>query len=88
MFNKQFLFTISELKQGSAESQISNLTDRIRELTDHLKIHKKDYSSQRGLLKILGKRKRLLSYLAIKDIIMYKKLISKLGIRSLKGYLK
>nr|YP_010383668.1 ribosomal protein S15 [Crepidomanes minutum]UEQ13245.1 ribosomal protein S15 [Crepidomanes minutum] len=56
---------------GSTESQISYLTDLVSRLTSHLKMHPKDYSSQRGLWKLLGKRKRLLRYLSKKDIASY-----------------
>lgn len=66
---------------GSPEVQISLLTTRIKELTEHLKIHKKDNHSRRGLLQMVGKRKRLLSYLKSKDFNGYQKLVSKLGIR-------
>ncbi|MBQ8533883.1 MAG: 30S ribosomal protein S15 [Clostridia bacterium] len=66
---------------GSAEVQIAVLTKRINELTEHLKIHKKDHHSRRGLLKMVGHRKNLLQYLAKKDINKYRSLIEKLGIR-------
>nr|QCD15741.1 ribosomal protein S15 [Osmunda japonica] len=69
---------------GSVEFQISRLTTRVSKLTSHLKLHSKDYSSQRGLWKILGKRKRLLGYLAENDPIWYEDLIGNLGIRGLK----
>nr|YP_009706245.1 ribosomal protein S15 [Lonicera calcarata]QFQ37613.1 ribosomal protein S15 [Lonicera calcarata] len=67
--------------RGSAEFQVVNFTNKIRKLTLHLKLHKKDYSSQRGLLKILGKRQRLLAYLSNKNRIRYKELIGQLNIR-------
>ena len=66
---------------GSPEVQIAILTARITELTEHLKVHKKDNHSRRGLLKMVGKRRRLLDYLAKKDIERYRAVIAKLGIR-------
>ncbi len=66
---------------GSAEVQIALLTERINELTEHLKVHKKDEHSRRGLLIMVGKRKRLLKYLERKDIERYRAIISKLNIR-------
>lgn len=66
---------------GSPEVQIAVLTTRINELTAHLKVHKKDNHSRRGLLKMVGHRRNLLSYLYNKDIIRYRALIAKLGIR-------
>ena len=66
---------------GSPEVQIAILTARIRELTEHLNVHKKDNHSRRGLLKMVGKRRRLLDYLAKKDIERYRAIIAKLGIR-------
>lgn len=71
----------TENDTGSAEVQIALLTERINELTDHLKIHKKDEHSRRGLLIMVGKRKRLLRYLEAKDIVRYRDIISKLNIR-------
>ncbi len=66
---------------GSPEVQVAILTARIKELTEHLKVHPKDNHSRRGLLKMVGKRRRLLDYLAKKDIERYRALIAKLGIR-------
>ena len=66
---------------GSPEVQIAILTERIRQLTEHLKVHKKDNHSRRGLLKMVGKRRNLLDYLAKKDIERYRAIIAKLGIR-------
>ena len=66
---------------GSAEVQIALLTERINELTEHLKVHKKDEHSRRGLLIMVGKRKRLLRYLENKDIERYRSLIARLGLR-------
>lgn len=66
---------------GSAEVQIALLTERINELTVHLKVHKKDVHSERGLLIMVGKRKRLLKYLEMKDVERYRDIIAKLNIR-------
>lgn len=66
---------------GSPEVQIAILTERISQLTEHLKIHKKDNHSRRGLLKMVGKRRNLLNYLAKKDIERYRAIIAKLGLR-------
>ncbi len=66
---------------GSAEVQIALLTERINELTEHLKVHKKDEHSRRGLLIMVSKRKRLLKYLERKDIQRYRDIIAKLNIR-------
>ena len=66
---------------GSPEVQIAILTERIGQLTEHLKTHKKDNHSRRGLLKMVGKRRSLLDYLAKKDIERYRACIAKLGIR-------
>lgn len=60
-------FKLHDADTGSPEVQIAILTTRIRELTEHLKVHKKDYHSQRGLMKMVGKRRRLLKYLRLKD---------------------
>ncbi len=66
---------------GSPEVQIAILTERINHLNEHLKINKKDHHSRRGLLKMVGKRRGLLDYLAKKDIERYRELISKLNLR-------
>ena len=66
---------------GSPEVQVAVLTERINNLTDHFKKHVKDHHSRRGLLMLVGKRKRLLSYLQAKDIERYRSLIKKLGLR-------
>ncbi|MBQ7131948.1 MAG: 30S ribosomal protein S15 [Oscillospiraceae bacterium] len=66
---------------GSPEVQIAILTRRINDLTEHLKVHKKDHHSRRGLLKMVGKRRNLLNYLMKKDINRYRQCIEKLGIR-------
>ncbi|WP_038030086.1 30S ribosomal protein S15 [Thermonema rossianum] len=66
---------------GSPEAQIALLTYRINHLTEHLKIHKKDFSTRLGLLRMVGQRKRLLEYLKKKDLERYRSLIAELGIR-------
>jgi small subunit ribosomal protein S15 len=66
---------------GAVESQIAILTARINDLTGHLNENKKDHSSRRGLLKMVGKRRRLLNYLRDNDIVKYRELIKELGIR-------
>ena len=66
---------------GSAEVQVALLTERIHYLTEHFKTHKKDHHSRRGLLKLVGQRRRLLDYLKSKDTSRYRKLIDGLGIR-------
>ena len=66
---------------GSPEVQIALLTTRITELTEHLKTHKKDHSSRRGLLKMVGKRNSLLKYLTREDRTRYQQIIGKLGLR-------
>ena len=66
---------------GSPEVQIALLTERINELTEHLKVHKKDNHSRRGLLKMVGKRRNLLNYLEKKDINRYREIVEKLGLR-------
>ena len=66
---------------GSPEVQVAILTERINELTEHLKSHKKDFSSRRGLLKMVGKRNSLLKYLTHTDRERYQKIITKLGLR-------
>ena len=71
----------SENDTGSPEVQIAILTRRINDLTEHLKIHKKDHHSRRGLLKMVGHRRNLLNYLAKKDINRYRAVVEKLGLR-------
>ena len=66
---------------GSPEVQVALLTERINELTEHLKVHKKDNHSRRGLLKMVGKRRNLLNYLAKKDVNRYRAIVEKLGLR-------
>src|SRR5947199_6175492 len=70
-----------EKDTGSPEVQIALLTQRITELTEHLKTHKKDHSSRRGLLKMVGKRNSLLKYLTREDRTRYQQIIGKLGLR-------
>jgi small subunit ribosomal protein S15 len=66
---------------GSAEVQVALLTHRINQLTGHLKVHKQDQHSRRGLMKLIGQRKRLLSYMNKEDVNRYQTVISKLGLR-------
>ena len=70
-----------ETDTGSPEVQVAILTARINQLTEHLKVHKQDNHSRRGLYKMIGKRRKLLDYLMEKDIERYRALIAKLGIR-------
>ena len=70
-----------EKDTGSPEVQIAILTERINELTEHLKVHKKDNHARRGLLKMVGKRRNLLNYLAKKDINRYREIVANLGLR-------
>nr|YP_008994531.1 ribosomal protein S15 [Hypseocharis bilobata]YP_008994541.1 ribosomal protein S15 [Hypseocharis bilobata]AGV02960.1 ribosomal protein S15 [Hypseocharis bilobata]AGV02970.1 ribosomal protein S15 [Hypseocharis bilobata] len=75
---------LQEEKRGSVEFQVFSFTKKIERISSHLEFHRKDYLSQRGLRKILGKRERLLSYLSKKNRVRYKELISQLGIRESK----
>ena len=70
-----------EKDTGSPEVQIAILTERINELTEHLKVHKKDNHSRRGLYQMIGSRRSLLDYLAKKDIQRYRDIVAKLGLR-------
>ena len=70
-----------EKDTGSPEVQKALLTERINELTEHLKVHKKDNHSRRGLLKMVGKRRNLLNYLSRKDLQRYRDIVEKLGLR-------
>nr|UYG49738.1 ribosomal protein S15 [Malania oleifera]UYG49748.1 ribosomal protein S15 [Malania oleifera] len=82
MVKNSFISVISkEENRGSVEFQVFGFTNKIRRLTSHLELHRKDYLSQRGLLKILGKRQRLIAYLSKKNRIRYKELIGQLNIR-------
>ena len=74
-------YALHEGDTGSPEVQIAVLTKRINDLTEHLKVHKKDHHSRRGLLMMVGKRKNLLAYLMKKDIERYRAIIEKLNIR-------
>jgi len=74
-------FKIHDNDTGSSEVQIALLSDRISYLTEHFKVHKKDHHSRRGLLKLVGQRRRLLQYLKQKDIAKYRTIIQELGIR-------
>jgi small subunit ribosomal protein S15 len=74
-------YKLHEKDTGSAAVQVALLTARIKELTDHLKMHKKDHSSRRGLIMMVNKRRKLLTYVQKKDEGRYKELISKLGLR-------
>ena len=74
-------YALHEGDTGSPEEQIAVLTTRINELTEHLKVHKKDHHSRRGLLMMVGHRRNLLAYLQKKDIERYRSIISRLGIR-------
>ena len=74
-------YAVHEGDTGSPEVQIAVLTTRINELNEHLKVHKKDHHSRRGLLKMVGHRRNLLAYLQKKDIERYRSITAKLGIR-------
>ena len=74
-------FSLSEEDTGSTEVQIALLTERINELTGHMAANRHDYHTQRGLLKLVGQRRRLLAYLSREDVGRYRSLIAKLGLR-------
>lgn len=74
-------YRVEESDTGSPEVQVALLTQRISDLTEHLKEHKHDHHSRRGLLLMVGQRRRLLNYLADKDIARYRSLIERLGLR-------
>lgn len=74
-------FKVHENDTGSPEVQIAILTDEINNLNEHLREHKKDHHSRRGLLKMVGKRRNLLNYLREKDVTRYRNVIQKLGLR-------
>ncbi len=74
-------FKTHEADTGSPEVQIALLTKRIDELTEHLKIHRKDHASRRGLLKMVGTRSALLKYISKRDVNRYREIISRLGLR-------
>jgi small subunit ribosomal protein S15 len=80
------LATISEYRThesdtGSPEVQVALLTERINHLTEHLKVHRGDHHTRRGLMKLIGRRRRLLDYLRANDVERYRSLIARLGIR-------
>ena len=75
-------FKRQEGDTGSPEVQVALLTERITYLTEHFKVHKKDFHSKTGLLKLVGQRRKLLNYLKNKDIQRYRELIERLGIRT------
>lgn len=72
---------LHETDTGSPEVQVAILTERINHLTEHLKVHRKDHHSRRGLLMLVGRRRRLLDYLKRNDVERYRALIAKLGLR-------
>ena len=74
-------FGKNEKDSGSASVQVAILSERIRNLTEHLKDHKKDFGSRRGLLSMVGQRRSLLDYIKDSDVAVYKSLIEKLGLR-------
>lgn len=74
-------FRTNEKDTGSAEVQVAILTKRINELNEHLKVHKKDHHSRRGLFKMVGKRRNLLKYVKQRDLKKYQELIKRLGLR-------
>ncbi|CDO02188.1 30S ribosomal protein S15 [Oceanobacillus picturae] len=74
-------YKVHESDTGSPEVQIAVLTEEITTLNEHLRVHKKDHHSRRGLLKMVGKRRNLLNYLRNKDVTRYRELIKKLGLR-------
>lgn len=81
---KQQIISDNKLHEGdtgSPEVQIAILTGRINELTEHLKVHKNDHHSRRGLLKMVGRRRNLLNYLMKNDITRYRAIVAKLGLR-------
>lgn len=74
-------FQVHEKDSGSTEVQVALITARINQLAEHLKTHEHDHHSRRGLLKLVGQRRRLLTYLSENDVKRYRQLISKLGLR-------
>jgi small subunit ribosomal protein S15 len=74
-------FQVHDKDSGSPEVQIALLTERIKQLTGHFQVHKKDYHSRRGLLKLVGQRRRLLDYLKSKRIEKYREVVKELGLR-------
>ena len=74
-------YSTAEADTGSPEVQVAILSERIRNLTEHLKAHKKDFHSRRGLLMMVGQRRRLLDYLKRKEVSRYERLVERLGLR-------
>ncbi len=74
-------YRVHENDTGSTEVQVAVLTERIRQITDHLRIHKKDVHSRRGLVTLVSKRRRLLNYISNEDVNRYQTLITRLGLR-------
>jgi len=74
-------YRVHDTDTGSPEVQVALLTNRINELTEHFKVHKKDHHSRRGLLKLVGRRRRLLEYLKRQDVDRYRQTIKRLGLR-------
>jgi small subunit ribosomal protein S15 len=74
-------YKVHDTDTGSPEVQIAVLTEEITTLNEHLRVHKKDHHSRRGLLKMVGKRRNLLNYLRNKDVTRYRELIKRLGLR-------
>jgi small subunit ribosomal protein S15 len=77
-------YALAEGDTGSPEVQIALMQARIQQITDHLRTHKKDFHSRRGLMVLVGKRRRLEAYLRNKDVVKYRELIKRLGIREVK----
>jgi small subunit ribosomal protein S15 len=75
------VYRVHEADTGSPEVQVALLTERINQLTEHLRVHKHDYHSRRGLLMMVGQRRRQLTYLNRQDVQRYRSIISKLGLR-------
>ena len=74
-------YATHESDTGSADVQVAVLTGRINQLSEHLKVHKHDHHTSRGLMKLIGRRKRLLSYINNNDVSRYRSIIAKLGLR-------
>jgi small subunit ribosomal protein S15 len=74
-------YQLHEKDSGSAEVQVALLTERINQMTEHFKTHEHDHHSRRGLLKLVGQRRRLLTYLSNNDVKRYRQLIARLGLR-------
>ena len=77
----KFSFAQREEDTGSSEAQIALFSERIKHLTQHLKVHKKDHATRTGLLKLVGKRRKLLKYLEDTDIVRYRKVLSSMSLR-------